>query len=112
MAYQTLKKVAKKTTQKPQVTITKDAFRFNKAAREEFELDGFNHAELMSNDQDVSKLAVKLLKDPTEDSNKLSKGVLSATAWIAPYGLKLGTYDLKLSDLEQTLELLPEAAAA
>lgn len=88
----------------PAISITKDAFRLNKAGQSQFAIGGFTHAKFQRSEDDENKVAIKLLAQEEPFARTFKEGVLSARSWIKPLNLPLGEYPVTFDESEGLLE--------
>src|SRR5262245_19308984 len=109
MAYQLLEKVrfGSAASADPAITVTKDSFFINKAARHAFGTDDHEYVELFA-DRENKSLGIKLLEAPTLNARKMRTGdgsvTISVQAVIKFLGMRPGRYPLSYDQSEGLLE--------
>lgn len=106
MAYQDIEKTVSRPAGTPSISITKNGFRLNKAAKVAFALTGFSFAKPLRDDENPNKLAIQLLKEPEKNANKFRDGELGWTDQNS--GLPFGTYPVTFNEDEALLEFEAE----
>jgi hypothetical protein len=84
----------------PSITVTKDSFFINKAARAEFGIDDHEYVELLGDDEE-KKIGIRLLSKPTLNARKIRSGdgsmTISVQSVIKFLGMAPGRYPLSLA---------------
>ena len=91
----------------PKITVTKDSFFINKAARVAFKIDKHEYVELYA-DKERKCIALKLLGEPTVNARKMRAGdgslTISLQSAIKLLRIQAGRYDLSYNQGKGLLE--------
>jgi hypothetical protein len=91
----------------PKITVTKDAFFINKAARVAFNIDKYDYVELYA-DKNGKCIGLKLLAEPTVNARKMRSGdgslTISVQSAIKMLRIRAHRYDLAHNPAKVMLE--------